>query len=234
MIFSVIQSRTADYLDRDDLTTKIQGWINDTRKDIAIKYNFGYIYVEATAVTSAGSARYALPCDYLDHLDVFSNSKKLARVESREFDELTQTCSTYPDILEELFTESGVLNDLTRGTPDYYVVRGMEIQLYPTPDDIYTLTLKYYALPSDFSSDGDYDYISTFHPEAVIFGAALRGAIFLDDEQKKTTYAAAYDAAIKEMVRREKDRERRDVKIRMKTYKDYSLDTFKRIMKVNT
>ena len=236
MDYQTLQERVRSYLDnRTDLTTNIQNWINDTRKDLALKPDrgFSYLYVEATCETSASSARYALPSDYIRHLNIFIGAKKLIRLMPDEFDSVvgvsvdrlsTDTASQY------LYTTES----MNQSEPDYYIDRGVEFDLYPIPDGTYTLLLKYYAFPEDFTSNTDYDYISTFHFEAVIWGAALRGAMFLDDKEKLGTYAAAYGAAIKEMLKNEKDRYASDNIVRVKTYKDFAPGQLQRIMKIRT
>jgi hypothetical protein len=234
-----IRNRVVDYLDRSDLNTKIENWINDTRLDLAVKYNFRYLYAETTAPTEALTARYALPADYLGHLNVWCENKKLMRISSSEFDNLTVTDIAAGAAPRQLYLEAGstVTTDSIVAPPDYYVERGMEIELYPTPGAIYTLLLKYYAAPevwaTGVSGDNEYDYITTFHPEAVVWGAALRGAIYLDDEQKKANFAAAYKSSIEEMVLRERANKYEDYQPRMTDWKDYDLSTFKRLVRIN-
>lgn len=243
MTFGTIVDRVAQYLDRSDLgtsgssplsSTKIAGWVNDTRNDIALKHNFRYLYAEATASTEAGTAKYALPSDYLGHLVVWCGAKKLMRVSAREYDELTQTKIAADASPRELTLEPGtsVSTESIAGAPDYYIDRGMEIELYPTPDAVYTLRLRYYAQPASFVVANDSDYISNFHYEAIIWGACLRGAIYLDDNDGIRKYADLYNAAIKEMIKREKDFDQEDQHMRMKTYTDYDLTTFKRLFKI--
>lgn len=230
MDFSTIKSRVAEYLDRSDLTTKIAGWVNDTRKDIALRHDFDYLYVEATCSTSANSALYALPDDYLGHLTVFVDSKKLQRVGAREFDNLVNTDLTVSATVEYLPTEDAV----NPGEPDYYIDRGMQIELYPSPDTTYTLKLKYFAQPTDFSASTDSDYISTFHFEAIIFGASFRGAMFLDDQSRINLYGSAYEKLIADMIRKEKDKNWADKFHRMKTWNEFGTETIKKMYRVNT
>ena len=92
MNYGTIQTRVAEYLDRSDLETEIEAWINDTRKAIAVdalaaSHTFNYLYTEATIETSAGSATYALPTGYLGKLTIMYGDKKLHHVDAREFDE---------------------------------------------------------------------------------------------------------------------------------------------------
>jgi hypothetical protein len=228
-----IRQRVIDYLDgRTDIDTKTNQWIDDTRRDLAGKYAFNYLYVEATASTSASIARYALPSDYNGHLNIFIGSKKLIRLLPNEFDSIhgdTIAIETTDNAPITLFTTSG----METGESDYYIDRGMEFDLWPIPDATYILTLKYYANPIDWTLDTDYDYISTFHTEAIIFGAALRGAIYLEDDAKKAEYKEEYKEQIGMMLKSEKDRKSSDVVVRMKSYKDFGVEQFKRMMKVN-
>jgi hypothetical protein len=239
MIYIDIQNRVASYLDRSDLTDKIKGWVNDTRLDLALKYDFKYLYVEATAATVVGSARYALPNDYLGHLDMWAGSKKLVRIAPREFDELNESHigDTAAVRILPLDGDTGVSQSSIAGPPDYYIERGMEFDLYPTPDKVYTLNFKYYAQPvrwseTDTTDNNSSDYISTFHFEAIIWGACLRGAMFLDDQLSEQRFGKLYSGAIQEMLKREKDFLFKDQHVRMKTYKDYDLATFSRMFRV--
>jgi hypothetical protein len=239
MDYDEMIDRVAEYLDRTDLgtsssspvsSTNIGKWINDTRKDLALKYDFNYLYVEATVSTSAATATYSLPSDYMGHLTLLCNYKKLARVGAREFDELYYTDDAENTQSNQL--ELDVSSDATAGFPEYYIDRGMYIQLFPEPDAAYTLTMKYFAQPDDFDSGDDEDYMSRFHFESIIFGAALRGAIYLDDVTKIDIFSKAYKMAIDEIVRREKDTKAKDTHVRMKSWKDYDLDTLRRLTRI--
>lgn len=228
-----IRQRVIDYLDgRTDLDAKINAWIDDTRRDLASKYDFAYLYTEATITTSAASARYDLPADYLGHLSIFIGTKKLIRIRPGEFDAI------HGDDIDIQATDGSTAYLYTVGSseqdePDYYIDRGMEFDLYPVPDDTYTLLVKYYANPSDWTTDTQYDFISTFHTEAVIFGAAWRGAIYLEDDAKKQEYSTEYKEQINVMKMKEKDKQNADVFTRMKSYKDFSSAQLKRIVKMN-
>lgn len=242
MLYSEMTDRVGEYLDRTDLgtsssaiisATKIGKWINDTRRDIALKYDFNYLYEEATISTTAGTATYALPTDYMGHLTILCDFKKLTRIGAREFDELYYYQDdelTSPTTLE--LAES---DDATAGFPEYYIDRGMYIQLFPEPGSTYTITMKYYAQPANFTiaTGTDEDYMSRFHFEAIIFGAALRGAIFLDDAAKITIFKEAYGLAINEIVKREKETKTKDTHVRIKSWKDYDLSTFRQLQRID-
>jgi hypothetical protein len=228
-----IRTEVISYLDgRTDLDTKINRWIDDARRDVATKYDFAYLFTSATASTSAGAVRYALPSDYQGHLSMFIGTKKLIRISPNEFD------AVHADDIDIAATEASnpylfTTGSLEQDEPDYYIDRGLEFDLYPIPDAVYTITLHYYAQPAAFTSDAEYDYITTFHTEAVIFGAALRGAIYLEDATKKTDYKQEYETRIGNILQREKDRKTSDLGRRMKSYKDFNINQFKRMVKIN-
>lgn len=241
MTRGTIRSRVEYYLDRSDLRALIYGWIEDARNDLALKQNFHYLYAESTASTVAGSSTYTLPSDYLGHATLWCSNKKLARLTPREYDELTDTDYQATGYERKLVIEDGSTVSQTQnaGPPDYYVDRGMCVELYPTPDSAYTLRIKYYAAPeawtsTDTSEDTEYDYITVFHGEAVIWGAALRGAVYIDDDQKAQKFEAAYGNAIQEMIKREKEFQHEDQHPRFKDWKDFDGTTFKRLMRVQT
>lgn len=206
--------------------------MNDTRKDLATEYEFDYLYVESTVQTSAGSARYVLPPDFLGFETVWLGTKKLERLYLAERDTLADTVVSNPGGEQFLLPLEQGLDPNYRGPSDYYVIRGFEIELWPIPDATYTLKLKYYAQPADFVTNSEYDYISNFHFDAIIWGAALRGAIYLDDEAKVAKYENYYRQAVQKMILREKMRAAKDLRPRLKSYRDYYLTTFKRMMKV--
>jgi len=234
MIYSNLQSRVAMNLDnRSDLTTYIQNWINDARKDIALEYDFDYLYVEATCQTSAGSATYAFPEDYLGHDILLLGTKKLVRITPREFENLR---GLHENIDVTIDSATPYLpyydSSLETDTPDYYLVRGMFFDLYPIPDGTYTLVIKYYSQPADFSEDSDEDYMSRFHPDIIVWNAALRGAVYLDDAKKQGDFNGLYNKALSQMMRREKDRSGKDKNPRMRDYREYEPTQLRRILKV--
>jgi hypothetical protein len=196
---------------------------------------FDYLYTEATLSTSAGSGVFALPTDYLGHLAIMLNTKKLHRVGAREFDDLHVDADEDTTSIDSIMLTTTMVSDTTAtGEPDYYVDRGMCIELFPVPNQTYTLTIKYYALPTDFTLVTDEDFMCRFHPEAVIFGAALRGAVFMDDTVKIQVFEAKFEKEMKKILYKEKMKEVTDLPIRMKTYKDFDTLGFKRKMRLVT
>lgn len=222
---SDMRIRVAAYLDRDDLDADINNWMQDTRQDLALTYNFHYLYKEATTNVSAGQNRYTLSSDYLDHLTLFYTEggtigKKLGRVNPGIWDEMAGLSET---------------TCAASGAPEYYVIYGREIEVHPTPNaectaDSGKLKIRYYSKAPSLTADDDEDYMCIHHYEAIIYGACIRGCLFLNDMNNLQKWGQAYDRAKQIMLQREKDREVTDNKsIRMRHWKDYDPEMMKRV-----
>lgn len=231
MQFYELVSRVCENLDRDDLSgsslstlgsTKAGHWVNDVRLDIANKYKFQFYYTEATLNTVAASAYYPLPSDYLDHFSVFCGDVKLTRYSMRNFDENISSDST-----------GTIASNTASGQPYYYVLRGTQFQLYPTPADVYEITLRYYARPDTFSASGDFDVVSNAYPYAIIFGATIHGALWAEDRYAEQRYQPLYDGKIKEMLINEREKLTTDSHYRLKSWRDFEISHFGDMMRVN-
>lgn len=231
MQYYEIISRVSTNVDRDDLSgtslaslgsSKIGRWTNDTRLDIANKWKWQFYYTEATLDTVAASAYYPLPSDYLDHFSVFCGDIKLTRYSLRNFDENISSDST-----------GTIASNTASGTPYYYVLRGTQFQLYPTPDDAYEINLRYYARPSNFSASGDYDVVSNAYPEAIIFGTTVRTALYLEDTYNEQRFQQLYNAKLQEMLKNEREKITTDTHYRLKSWRDFEISHFGDMMRVN-
>lgn len=231
MQFAELVSRVCENLDRTDLSgsdvdalsaTQAGHWVNDTRQNIATKYKFSFYYYEATVDTVAASAVYPLPSDYLDHFTIFCGDTKLSKFSPQNFDENISSSAT-----------GEVASNTASGRPVYYIIRGMNFQIYPTPDDAYELLLRYYAKPDAFTASDDTDHVSNLYPDAIINGATARGAIILEDMYNEQRYEQKYTKMLGEMISNEKEKEQGDAHFRLKSWKDFNLGTFANLFRIN-
>ena len=156
---------------RDDLTSeRINRHINNTLQRIARYHNWKDLYVKATTETIANQSEYSLPLgtDRLKDLvsitlsDGSSRGVRLKYVPYRQFHEIIPVPS------------SGQL-----GKPQHYAVWDNVIQLYPTPNDIFTLNLLYVKWP-DKLVDGEEPEI-TGVDDLIIAGAT--SSLFMSLQQ---------------------------------------------------
>jgi hypothetical protein len=98
-----------------------------------------------TIVTVAGTSAYGLPSDYEKMVDIRQKASpaKLIALDAEQFDNIKPDPSVDP-----------------QGQPLYYYLWGVtagirQVTLYPTPDAVYTLYVRYLKLITDMSSDTD-------------------------------------------------------------------------------
>lgn len=218
MNYGKLKQRVTWFLDRTDLTSMVSSFVNEVRLDIATEYNWPWLWTDAYLTTEAGSSDYALPDDYLDHLHVLLNKKKLPGYTQRDWD------------TQMYFDEDW---DEPRGEPTEYMIVGQTLRLKPAPDGEYILRLYYYARPPDFTMDYQDDYMSLTYPYMIIHRAVLLGAIFLDDTQKIKMHAPLADKELAKAVKKEKAKKFSDVAVQFRTYKDFDKGAFKNRLRLS-
>jgi len=204
-------------------TTMIKKWINLTRREVATKFDFGFLFTIATTTTTSSNT-YNFPSDYLDHLMILMDDEDGNPILLYEMT---------PGYWANLFKIPSPL-DISSDTPPYRVlIEGNYFRIIPDPPSGRTLTLYYYRRPDDLVEDNETDYFLNTYPDAVIWGASLRGAVYLDDEQKVAKFKPLYEDALKAMIARE-NRKRVDRRgaVRFKTWKDFSTTTVRRMFGV--
>lgn len=134
--FGTLKARIADELSRSDLTSQINNHVLDAIKRLE-NDGFWFNQAEATLNTAQGDSLYALPGDFLS-LDSLKASRQNA-------DWVLQ-----PRSLEYIYELSDV-----QGSPTTYVIHRENLTLYPTPDQVYTLTLGYLKRLTALSADTD-------------------------------------------------------------------------------
>jgi len=109
--------------------TNVQTWLIMAKQTLAERKGFSFKRRYATASTTAGTYRYALPPDYnggLTSLRDTSNDRRITIWLPDRFD------TKYPDPSEESNSE-----------PYIATIKDMELWLAPPPDGTYTLELEY-------------------------------------------------------------------------------------------
>lgn len=229
MNFSELKNRVHELLEnRTDLIDKIGNWINDTRKDLATEFEFTHLYTYTTVDTSAGTDLYDLPNDYIYIQSVWLEEKPLMKLS------LTEEGMLYTDGTmtgqERIYLPFTTLN--ASGAPEYYFLEGEKIKLIPIPNDTYSIRINYYSQPDDFVDDSDSDAMSRLHFDAIIYGAALRGANFLDDVDKMNRFAVLYSKSVQKLLLRERRLKEMNRVVRIRTPEDLDYLTALRYFKV--
>lgn len=114
---------------------RINTYLNDGQSFIATRVDF--YAEEGTQATStvSGTASYAWPTDMARMRSLFDTNRniELEAVDLRMID------------------RSAVVT----GAPMYYALDGMNVHLYPTPDGVYSLEMRYWKMPTAMAADSD-------------------------------------------------------------------------------
>ena len=114
---------------------RINQLLNDAQNFVARRCNYWVNESSDSISTVSGTASYAWPSDLGRVREVFGTDEHFALVPVG----LRQIDRSLP----------------ANGRPYFYALDGGNIHLYPTPDNVYTLTLRYWAIPTAMSSDSD-------------------------------------------------------------------------------
>lgn len=163
--------------------TRFGQWLNDAQNEVCRRVFVRELLDTATVSTSSGTATYSLPADFVRVTQLLLNDEKL---------------SVDPVSIEWFATLSAA-----SGTPRMYALDEGGLNLYPTPDGVYALTLRYYRDPADMSADADTPVIPAAHQRLLISYALAYGYRAEDDQERAVSYMADYE---RELARFANDR----------------------------
>jgi hypothetical protein len=134
----------------------------------------------ATSSMTAGDARVALPTDFLEIRDLYTQGNPRKPV-------------TY--MSPSAFTRNARADE--SGLPVFYTTLSAEFQFAPIPDTAYVLEILYYAQPTVLSSSNSSNVFLANYPDALLYGSLLEAEPYLINDARSQTWATLYDRAIK-------------------------------------
>src|SRR3972149_10900159 len=163
---------------RSDITARAKQWVNQAQFSIATNYRFFELEVSVTGSTTSSTRTYSLPSDLRVILSLrdTTNSRKLTQADWRTFDKLNQTT----------------------GKPSRYTRFGSSIELDPTPDDTYGLSLRYLKRVASMVNGTDEPVLPDEWIEAIILRACWIGALALQMLESSKSFKDEYILYISE------------------------------------
>lgn len=172
--FDELKADIADFLNRDDLDTVIPKFIKLAEADMNRKLRHWRMERRSNALVDT---RYtSLPQDFIDAVRLqITEPGGVQRLELISNSELM---------------DKRALTD-TAGKPRFYVINDGTIEVYPTPDQDYTLEMTYIASLPDLETNST-NWLLTYHPDCYLYGALLHSAPYLQEDPRAQTWAALY------------------------------------------
>lgn len=173
--YAGLKQEIADTLDRDDLTSFIDSFIDLAEARHQREIRIREMIVRATV--SAADRYLALPTGFLQMsmLRLLTNPVTvLAEVSLHEMNRRRQE---------------------TTGKPIFFTVHE-EIEFDRSPDQSYTAEMIYHAKLTALSDTNTSNALLTRAPDAYLYGALGAAAPFLSDDERLTVWAQLYQSAV--------------------------------------
>lgn len=182
MTYEELKTSIANYLNRSDLTSYLDTFIDTTEAELNRKLRTKDMIKRATA--TADAQYLTLPNDWLEVINV--------EITSNDFTPLFQQSIESLDVYRNA-------NDNVTGQPRYFAIVDGTLELVPTPDVAYTLQLTYYGTVDALSDSNTSNFVSTNHPDVYLYGCLKQASIFLMEDERVPMFTAQFENALEEM-----------------------------------
>ena len=175
--YSNLKAEIASYLDRSDLTSKIDTFIDLAEERHHTELRIRGMLKRATAPCSTTVRYLALPTGYLHMRILRLMSTPVTRLQFVNEDEMTRQIQS------------------ASGKPVWYTIHE-EIEFDRVCDSAYSAEMIYYAKPTPLSLTSQTNTVLTNHPSLYLYGALLEAEPFLDNDERIPVWKAGYDLAL--------------------------------------
>ena len=160
--------------------SRATSYLNEALRLAARKVDYYQDETVQSITTVAGQAAYPWPTD-------FAKLRYLRDVD------LTQTLELVP--IRSIETSAAVC-----GRPASYALAGATLVLYPTPDAVYNLALRYWQLPALLAADGDTPSLPADYHRLLAYYALQRCYECEDDSEMAQYWQGQWAAALRDMA----------------------------------
>jgi hypothetical protein len=182
MTYSELKTNIANYLNRSDLTTEIDIFIDNTEAELNRRLRVADQIKRATA--TADAQYLSLPSDWLEAVNV--------EITSNDFRPLMQMS------IESLDVYRKANNNIT-GQPIYYALVDNTMELAPTPDSEYTLQLTYFSKIDALSDSNTSNFVLASHPDIYLYGSLKHASVFLMEDERAPLFNAQFEKSLEEI-----------------------------------
>lgn len=176
--YATLKSAVADWLNREDLTSVIPSFIALAEADINRVLRHYRMEKRSTALVDTQYS--ALPADWIETIRI-QISGDPSRIELVSNAALADMRYSRAD---------------RAGKPTHYAHTAGGLELFPTPDDEYTIEIVYFGSVPALSDVATTNWLLTAAPDVYLYGALTQSAPYLKDDQRAAVWAGLYQNAI--------------------------------------
>lgn len=180
MVQKVLRATGLDETDTDAQADALL-LLNQSLWDILDDNPFREKEKTATFQTEDGEINYQMP-------DPFEALQSLSII-----DPVTLQHSNLAPMTREEYQNTYNANDSNKAKPSRYIREACFATLYPTPDDVYDMVLKYWVTIDDLSDSNESTTLPQSWDEIIMYGAIARGFFDLGDRVAGADYIALQD-----------------------------------------
>lgn len=160
-----LRESTVATVNQTAYSTLIGHYINETKRQVEDAWNWDALRQEIIVTTASGTSAYTVTGSGRRHKNATIND--------------TSNDGELRNVPLQWIKNQQQLSTVQQGSPVHYAWAGTDgtdskIELYPTPDGTYSLTVNLYVPQADLSADSD---VLTIQSEAVIAGAYARAIV---------------------------------------------------------
>lgn len=170
--YSTLKSTIADYLNRADLTSQIETFIQFAEADMNSRLRCREQIIRAR--TTSDAEFVDLPSNWLEaiNIHIVGGQQPLRYITLDEADIVNK---------EQLFT-----------SPHYYSMMNGAIEIIPKPADDIEIEMIYYSKITALSDTNTTNWLLTKSPDVYLYGSLTHAAPFLMDDQRIPVFGQIY------------------------------------------
>jgi len=202
--YSELQTAVANWLDRDDLTDRIQEFIAlaEARMNrilrLSIMLNVDETTLGGAAALVGGTREYALPSGYLQMLDFHLRTNPITTLSYLTPENMNRMWAGSQGGKPLVYT---IFSDNSSGTPI------KKVRLGPAPDVAYDYSITFFKKIDALSITNTTEQMLTNNPDVYLYGALMEAEPFLMNDARVQLWATAYRQAITDLQEQDnKDR----------------------------
>jgi len=178
--YATLQSTIADYLNRQDLNSQIQTFIQFVEADLNTRLRCREMIVQTTITSTLGDI--SLPANWLEaiNLKIDGGQTPLRYITLDEADIITS---------EQVYTQ-----------PRFYTIVEDVIRLVPAPGTNEDIDLIYYEKIPALSDVTTTNWLLTKAPDVYLYGALVHAAPFLVDDQRIGVFGQFYSQRVEALI----------------------------------